>query len=251
MFESLQSNNHKNALQRLLALVLSVSLHGLILSLIVVLPLLFFRGLSEVDFLTFLIADPMPPPAPPPPIPIPAERALTKAGNQGTALLPITVVPESLPKGIPAPDVEPPSVQVGAGIEGIGPGLSMGAGVAGLGILPGVLGAAPPAPPPPPPPPTRRPPLRVGGSVQESKLIRKVPPAYPDIARRARVSGDVFLEVMLDEEGNVSGVKVLRGHPLLVEEAVRAVKQWKYSPTLLNGEPIPIVAAVTVSFRLN
>ena len=109
---------------------------------------------------------------------------------------------------------------------------------------------APPPPPPPPPRPVKREPIRVGGNVQESKLIKKIEPVYPELAKRARVQGVVILQVTVDEEGSVSEIRVLRGHPLLDDEAVRAVKQWKYSPTLLNGEPVPVIATVTVIFNL-
>jgi protein TonB len=108
----------------------------------------------------------------------------------------------------------------------------------------------PAAPPPPPPPPPKRSPIKVGGLVQEAKLIHKVSPVYSDLARRARVSGDVTLKVTIDEEGSVSGIELLEGHPLLSVEAVKAVAQWKYSPTFLNGEPVPVVATVTVRFIL-
>lgn len=90
----------------------------------------------------------------------------------------------------------------------------------------------------------------MGGSVQEAKLIRKVEPEYPELAKRARVQGVVILQVLVDEQGNVADVKIIRGHPLLNQAAVEAVKQWKYSPTLLNGEPVPVVATVTVNFVL-
>ena len=86
--------------------------------------------------------------------------------------------------------------------------------------------------------------------MQNSKLIRRVEPEYPELAKRARVQAVVLLQVMVDEQGNVSDVTVIRGHPLLNQAAVDAVKQWKYSPTLLNGEPVPVVATVTVNFVL-
>jgi TonB family protein len=95
----------------------------------------------------------------------------------------------------------------------------------------------------------KREPLRVGGNVQESKLIQKVEPVYPEVAKAARVSGTVILQVTVNEEGQVWDVKVLRGHPLLNEAAVSAVKQWLYSPTYLNGEPVPVIATVTVIFN--
>jgi TonB family protein len=94
----------------------------------------------------------------------------------------------------------------------------------------------------------RRPPIKVGGNVQESKLIRRVEPVYPELAKTARVQGRVVLVVTVDEEGSVAEIKVTNGHPLLDEAAVTAVRQWKYSPTLLNGEPVPVIATVTVTF---
>lgn len=108
------------------------------------------------------------------------------------------------------------------------------------------------APPPRPatevPQATHREPLRVGGNVQESKLIYKVDPVYPDLAKQARVAGMVILAVTTDEQGNVADVKVLKGHPLLDQAAVDAVRQWRYSPTYLNGEAVPVVATATVIF---
>jgi periplasmic protein TonB len=101
-----------------------------------------------------------------------------------------------------------------------------------------------------PRPPVPRIPVRVGGDVQESKLLLKVVPVYPAIAIQAHASGLVSLEAEIDEEGNVAEVKIISGHPLLVNAAVQAVKQWKYSPTLLNGEPQTVLATVTVVFRL-
>jgi protein TonB len=113
------------------------------------------------------------------------------------------------------------------------------------------LGGVPPPPPPPPPPrPKKIEPVRVGGNVQESKILRRIEPVYPELAKRARVEAMVLLNVEVDEEGNVSKVTVIRGHPLLDQAAKDAVMQWKYSPTLLNGEPVPVIATVTVIFKL-
>jgi TonB family protein len=93
-------------------------------------------------------------------------------------------------------------------------------------------------------------PLRVGGNVQESKLIRRVEPIYPELAIRARVEFAEMLEVTVNEQGDVTNVKVLHGHPLLDEAAIEAVKQWQYSPTYLNGQAVQVVATVTVPFTL-
>ena len=75
-------------------------------------------------------------------------------------------------------------------------------------------------------------------------------PVYPELAKRARVSGIVLLRATVDELGLVTRVQLIRGHPLLNQSAVDALRQWKYSPTLLNGEPVPVLATVTVNFVL-
>ena len=95
---------------------------------------------------------------------------------------------------------------------------------------------------------TQRAPLRVGGNVQMSKLIRKVAPLYPEAARSANVEGNVMLDMRIDEAGMVSEVRVIRGHPLLDQAAIDAVRQWRYQPTLLNGEPVPVQTTVSISF---
>jgi TonB family protein len=94
----------------------------------------------------------------------------------------------------------------------------------------------------------QREPIKVGGNVLQSKLIRKVDPVYPEEARSVQLSGKVILSVTVDEEGNVSDIKATNGHPLLDKAATAAVSQWKYSPTLLNGEPVPVITTVTVIF---
>jgi TonB family protein len=97
---------------------------------------------------------------------------------------------------------------------------------------------------------TGREPLRVGGNVQDSKLIHRVDPEYPELARRARIEAMVMLEVLVNEQGEVANIRVIRGHPLLVQAAIDAVKQWRYSPTYLNGEAVPVIATQTVIFKL-
>ncbi len=96
----------------------------------------------------------------------------------------------------------------------------------------------------------KREPLRVGGNIAESILISRVDPIYPEEARRARIQGSVVLTVTVNEEGYVYEIRIESGHPLLQQAAIDAVKQWRYSPTLLNGEPVPVMATVTVVFRL-
>jgi protein TonB len=140
-------------------------------------------------------------------------------------------------------------------------------------------------PPPPPPPPTRRartetaparaatprpeaePPtpatapaspegrgteaVRVGGQIREPRKLKNVSPVYPEIAKNARVQGIVILECRIGTDGRVEKVTVLRGIPLLDEAAVAAVREWVYTPTVLNGVPVPVIMTVTVNFRLS
>jgi TonB family protein len=133
------------------------------------------------------------------------------------------------------------------------PVASLPGGVVG-GIPRGVAYLVPPPPPPrpssPPSPPLSQRLIAVSGDVMESKLIRRVDPVYPELAKRARVQTRVFMDVTIDEEGNVTDAKVTKGHPLLNDSAVMAVKQWKYSPTLLNGKPVPVTGNVWVDFKL-
>jgi TonB family protein len=92
-------------------------------------------------------------------------------------------------------------------------------------------------------------PLPVGGDVKQARLIKSVPPEYPAIAKAQRVSGKVQIDALIDKSGNVANTKVLSGPPILYSAAVEAVKRWKYSPALLDGEPTPMHLTVTLEFR--
>ncbi len=92
--------------------------------------------------------------------------------------------------------------------------------------------------------------LRVGGSVMEAKIIRRVMPEYPKLARDMRISGVVRLVGVIGRDGAIKELKVAQGHPLLVNAALNAVRQWIYSPTLLNGEPVEVIAPIDVNFTL-
>ena len=94
-------------------------------------------------------------------------------------------------------------------------------------------------------------PIRVGGNLQPPQKTVHVAPIYPAIARQSRVRGVVILEALIGEDGTVRDLRVLRSVALLDEAAVEAVRQWRFTPTLLNGEPVPVVMTVTVAFELN
>ena len=93
-------------------------------------------------------------------------------------------------------------------------------------------------------------PVEVGGKVQAAKLLHRVTPVYPSLARQARIGGVVRLRAIISEDGSVSRLEVLSGHPLLVGSAVEAVKRWLYRPTLLNGRPVAVITQIDVNFRL-
>ncbi len=93
--------------------------------------------------------------------------------------------------------------------------------------------------------------VRIGGNVQKAKLIENVQPKYPEEALKNRIAGTVALHVILQKDGTVKQLEVLSGHPLLAQAAVDAVRQWKYQPTILNGEPVEVDTRVDVVFALS
>jgi protein TonB len=108
-----------------------------------------------------------------------------------------------------------------------------------------------PAPPPPPPAPAPTRPVRIAGELKPPALLKRVEPEYPRLAMAANISGVVILEATIDERGEVADVRLLRSvHPLIDVEAIKAVRQWRYSPLTLNGHLSPFVLTVTLSFSL-
>jgi len=248
MFDDLNEIGKSDLPRRIIGLIISIILHFALVIAVIIVPLVWFNILPESEVLTFLIAPAPPPPAPEAPAPPPTNvRSIPKASVIDPNAF---VTPTEIPKDIPAPSDEAPVIGVSNIVGGISSGISGPAGGVSGGVVGGLLAGSAPVAAPPPPKPVRREPIKVGGNVQESKLIRKIDPAYPELAKRARVQGKVVMVVNIDEEGNVIDLKVTSGHPLLNESAESAVKQWKYSPTLLNGEPVPVIATVTVIFNL-
>ncbi len=112
-------------------------------------------------------------------------------------------------------------------------------------------------PPPPAPRETAAPtpaltgPIRVSSTIQAAKLIRRVVPTYPALARQARISGTVKLVGTIGKDGTIQNLQLLSGHPLLSQAAFDAVRQWVYRPTLLNGEAVEVIAPIDVVFTLS
>jgi len=120
----------------------------------------------------------------------------------------------------------------------------------GVDSLLGGLGEGATGAPPPPPPPPRVTRTKVGGQVQEAKVIARPNPVYPPLARQARIQGKVQLHAIIDKDGRVSQLEVVSGHPLLVKAALDAVQNWRYQPTVLNGEPVEVDTTIDVNFVL-
>jgi protein TonB len=235
----------------------SLVFHALLITALIVFPLLFPGTIEEWQLKTFLVA-PLPPPpaAPPAPVELVAAAPVAPKVERVIPLEPSALVsPITIPKDI-ARIVEEPVTDV-VGVLGGVPGGVPG-GVAG-GILGGILAANAKSdvvlPPPPPPPPPPVPPafvslgpIRVGGNVREPEILKLVPPVYPALALKARVTGIVILEATLTDQGVVDNIKVVSGHPLLVQAAIDCVKQWVYEPTYLNGQAVSVVLTAKVLF---
>jgi periplasmic protein TonB len=174
---------------------------------------------------------------PVPPEPQAVRTAPSVRPNPGAA-------PVDAPEGIAKEDPQPsgggdPSLPPGSGV-GVSNGVAGGFGEP-IEMKPLL---------PPPPPQAKSGPYRVGEGIREPRKIVHVAPVYPEIARNARVEGVVILEAIISVRGTVENVRVLRSHALLERAAVDAVRQWRYTPTLLNGVPVPVLITITVNFTL-
>lgn len=159
------------------------------------------------------------------------------------------LAPKVIPKKVAKIEEAAPPPDNMAGVVG---GVGVPGGAVG-GVIGGVVGSVGAAPPPPPPPAAKAPsgPVRVGGKVQEANLIHKVMPQYPPLAKSARVQGTVEFTAIIGKDGTIQQLKLVRGHPLLVNAARQAVEQWRYKPTLLNGQPVDVITDIVVNFTLS
>jgi protein TonB len=92
--------------------------------------------------------------------------------------------------------------------------------------------------------------VRVSQGVSQGLLLHQVKPSYPPLARQARIQGTVVLQAVIGKDGNIQNLKVVSGHPMLAPAALEAVKQWKYKPYYLNGEPVEVDTTINVNFTL-
>lgn len=215
---------------------LALSLLGQVaaLGVLLTLPLLYTQSLPGIALRSVLAA-----PAPPPP-PTPRARALVKAQAKSNARVfsvPASVISRVVVARQPEALAAPPQIGSSSWPGGV---------YEGAGVMPNSVAPPPPAPGKTPP----RPAMRISAGVSGANLIHRVQPLYPPLARATRVQGTVEFTATISKEGLIENLELVRGHPLLVKAARDAILQWRYRPTLLNGEPMEVVTGIIVNFRL-
>lgn len=222
----------------------SAIVQAAMLGILILIPLIYTEALPKQMLTTFLVAPAPPPPPPPPAAPVtkvvkPVARIIQAGRMMAPSVIPKKVQiikEEELP-----PDVG--AVGVVGGVPGGVPG-----GQAG-GVLGGIIGGVGSNLPPPPKAATPQR-IRVGGNVQQARMIHMVQPSYPTIAKQAHIQGTVVLHAIIAKDGTVQELQLISGPPLLVRAAMDAVRQWRYQPTMLNGEPVEVDTTISVIFSL-
>jgi protein TonB len=222
--------------------LLSTAFEAAFVAILILIPLIYTEALPKTMMATMLTAPPPPPPPPPPPVAAQVVHVRPQVHLMDAGKL---MAPKVIPKEVKIikEDAEPDMGSVGAvgGVPGGVAGGSMG------GVLGGVIGGMGTAPPKPKP----TGPIRVGGNVQAARIVNRVQPVYPPLARQTRISGTVRLHAIISKDGTIQQLEVISGHPLLQQAALDAVRQWRYQPTLLNGEPVEVDTTIDVIFSLN
>ena len=236
MFDQLVESTNKKTTHKVWTVWLSAFIQALILGVLILIPLIYTSALPSAMMTTFLVAPPPPPPPPPPAVKV-ITKPQPKFIQQGKLVAP-TVIPKKIQM---IKEEAQPDVGMTGGVPGGVPGGSAG------GVLGGIIGGAPGGLPPPPKPVEI---TRIGGNVMAANIIHQVLPAYPQIAKTAHISGTVVLHAIIAKDGTVQEMQFISGPPLLMRAAMDAVKQWRYRPTLLNGQPVKVDTTISVVFNL-
>jgi len=245
MFEdSLIESGGKLSTKRGMTTAVSFVFQVVLIGVLVVLPLLFTEALPKTQLMTFLVAPPPPPPPPPPPAatPIKVVKQIQTDIINGQLRTP-TKIPEKV-QMIKEEEAPPPMnsmAGVVGGVPGGVPGGQMG------GVIGGIISSTPVSVPKVATPQR----VRVSQGVTQGLLIRKVQPNYPPLARQARIQGAVLLQAEISKDGTIQNLRLISGHPMLTSAAIEAVKQWRYKPYILNGEPVEVETQITVNFTLS
>ncbi|HZP33589.1 MAG TPA: TonB family protein [Candidatus Acidoferrales bacterium] len=238
----LGSPSHKRTLAT------SIAVHVSLLVVILSLSLWFTNTLDLRTYTVTLLVAPPPPSAPSPP---PKVAAAAQAAQSRRVLMVKgkLFMPTAIPKQVAMLKEAPLPPETDAeGVFGGVPGGVTG-GVLG-GILEGIRPPEPPAAPRAEAAEKPRGPVPVGGNVQPPRILYQTNPEYPLLARQAGIQGEVIVSAVIDSSGKVVDMKVVSGPPLLYDAAMKALANWKFEPTYLNGEPVPIKWNVSVHFRI-
>jgi periplasmic protein TonB len=228
--------------------VVSFLAQSLLVCLAALIPLLTTRSLPAQQWFAVLLEPPRPPAPAAPPAAEPQPRQTAPTRIDDSVFHSPAVIPEKVAL---ITDPEQPIAQapqdVGLRVVGAVPGGDPNSLFSG--------GRAPVIAPPPPPVVTPKQPVTpqpviVSSTVQEAKLVQRVVPVYPPLARQARISGTVRLQAIIGVDGAIRELRVLSGHPLLVRNALDAVQQWRYRPTELNNQPVEVLTQIEVNYTL-
>jgi len=220
----------------------AIFLEIIAIGIMVLLPLIFTEALPKQMTMSFLVAPPPPPPPPPPAAaPVKIVKQIQTDIVNGALRTP-TKIPQKIQmiKEEEAPPAMASSGVVG-GVPGGIPGGQMG------GVIGGIISSTPVAVPKVATPQR----VRVSAGVTNGLKVKDVKPVYPPLARQARIQGTVVLHAQISKDGSIEGLTLISGHPMLAPAAIDAVKQWRYKPYLLNGEPVEVDTEVMVNFTLS
>jgi periplasmic protein TonB len=244
MFEdSLIESGGKLKTKRGWTSLISFTLQVGIIGVMILIPLIFTEALPKGTALFMLVA---PPPPPPPPPPAAAPVKIVKV-IQTDIINGQLRTPTKIPKKVEMikEDEAPPPVMASAGVVGGVPGGVPGGQMGG--VIGGIISSTPVAVPKVAAPQR----VRVSSGVVTGLKIRDAKPNYPPLARQARIQGTVVLQALISKTGDIENLQLISGHPMLAPAAIEAVKQWKYKPYLLNGEPVEVETQVQVNFTLS
>ena len=238
--DSLLDSHFTGRAQRGWTTLTSFALQTLVVAALLMLPLLYTEGFPNLR----LIAPSAPIGVPQGPQPAAQHHAVTPQ-NQSNMFHGIVVAPPTIP--IHIAHIDENSTPLDAAPCTICVPGATGTMSSTNSVIDSIGTSATAAPPPPAP--VARPP-RVS-HMMEGNLIYKVQPVYPTLPRAARIQGQVLLRAFISRTGTIENLQAISGHPMLIPAALDAVRQWRYRPYILNGEPVEVETQITVNFSLS
>lgn len=245
--------------RRPLMAVLACFFEAILVTVLIIVPLFFESTLPTRGLLNALMLAPVPvaPPAPAPPIMAkrgPRNAPVMRKFNPDALVSPVVIPTEiAVIHDAPALEVDAAMGGVPGGIPGMTSASHPHSWATSVPVAPPPPPhIAAPVPPAPPPPPTAAPErINVGGDVQAALILEQVQPVYPLLARKARIQGSVKLQAVIGTNGRIKDLRVINGHPFLVNAALDAVRRWIYRPTVLNGSAVEVNTDIVVRFELS